>query len=193
MNARKFTTASITAPLKRSRDRSGETIGGWLLLERVDGGDGGESSYRARHHCGFERVLPLTYLRECERRGTTGCASCYVKPSKDGGCRAIKPGAVYGTWRVVSIEADGPNKFKRKWLCECIRCGSRSVICEHVLPSHRTQGTQSCRSCQGKRDITPPQTDKTFVCWEERDGKIDVGIHTADGRLFLGTLRAVTA
>ena len=169
----------LTAPVKRGADRSGETIAGWELLAQIDG-----QTYRARHTCGFERILPLAYLRECERRKTTGCASCYAKPPRPAEKRVTQVGTTWGVWRVVSLHTDGATKYERYWLCECVRCGARRVICEHVLPAHRTNNTRACNVCKGK-DVAG---GREFVQWIDRGDTVSVCVRTRAGDLYFGTL-----
>ena len=120
---------------------SGERIGHWTLLEKVD-----NDFWKCRCDCGTERNVSVY--------------SIYAGDTKSCGCERRKPkddltGRQYGNWTVIRYERKG------KWLCKCV-CGKEHLVTAQRLKSGRSESCGCRRYEKVSRSVLNDLTGKRF-------------------------------
>ena len=110
---------------REMRDRTGETIGYWTLVERI-----GEDSYRCRCRCGTERIVKSSQLA-AKCKYSCGCA----RKEKRNKNADEYIGRTFGSWTVLSVSEEPSSRLYLN--CRCV-CGKEKTILASSLISGRS-------------------------------------------------------
>jgi hypothetical protein len=113
-------------------DLTGQKIGGWTVLQRVEGKK--NAKFLCRCECGAEKIVGGQYLRE---RESPRCKKCYLT-----GRLIDVTGQKFGKWTVLKqtvIDEHNGAKF----LCRC-ECGTEREVIGRNLRNGRSTACSSC-------------------------------------------------